>query len=132
MATIYFFEKPGCGNNTRQKRLLASSGHTLIARNILTHPWTSETLAAFFDGRPVDTWFNRASPRIKSGEIVPESIAATEAIRLMQDDPLLIRRPLMQVGDRREAGFDQDLVDAWIGLSSRIADPETCPRNEDA
>jgi hypothetical protein len=31
-------------------------------------------------------------------------------------DPILIRRPLLQVEDRREAGFDQALVDAWIGL----------------
>ncbi|MBY0577939.1 MAG: hypothetical protein K2P57_02725 [Burkholderiales bacterium] len=131
MATIYFFEKPGCANNARQKKLLAGSGHTVIAKNILTHHWTGETLAAFFGSRPVHSWFNRASPRIKSGEIVPEKISSEEALAFMLKDPLLIRRPLMQVEDRCEAGFDPDLVHAWIGLSEKLTDPETCLRIED-
>lgn len=36
----------------------------------------------------------------------------------MVQNPLLIRRPLMQVGDRREVGFDSETVEAWIGLHS--------------
>ncbi|MBI1424317.1 MAG: hypothetical protein GC149_12685 [Gammaproteobacteria bacterium] len=39
MAEIVFYEKPGCGNNTRQKALLAAAGHHVIARNLLTEPW---------------------------------------------------------------------------------------------
>lgn len=34
----------------------------------------------------------------------------------MLQDPLLIRRPLLEVGDRREVGFEVDKIDAWIGL----------------
>jgi len=34
----------------------------------------------------------------------------------MLENPLLIRRPLMQVGDSLMAGFDQEAVDNWIGL----------------
>ena len=36
MATIVFYEKPGCGNNTKQKVWLAASGHTVLAKNLLT------------------------------------------------------------------------------------------------
>ncbi len=36
---------------------------------------------------------------------------------LMLKDPMLIRRPLLQVGDRREVGFDVEKIDAWIGLN---------------
>ena len=39
---------------------------------------------------------------------MPDAVLA-----MMVADPLLIRRPL---GDRRQAGFDQAGVDAWIGL----------------
>jgi hypothetical protein len=35
---------------------------------------------------------------------------------MMIADPLLIRRPLMQVGECRESGFDHARVEAWIGL----------------
>jgi hypothetical protein len=56
----------------------------------------------------------------------------------MGQDPLLIRRPLMQVGDRCEVGFDPDAVDRWLGLQAvegaqekrdRLMqqDLETCP-----
>jgi hypothetical protein len=38
------------------------------------------------------------------------------ALAMMIADPLLIRRPLMQVGDRCESGFDSNAVDEWIGL----------------
>jgi hypothetical protein len=48
--------------------------------------------------------------------VVPETIDAETALLLMLRDPLLIRRPLLQVGDRREVGFDVEKLDAWIGL----------------
>jgi hypothetical protein len=37
-----------------------------------------------------------------------------EAIELLLENPLLIRRPLMQVGDSLMAGFDRQAVDNWI------------------
>ena len=117
MAVINFFEKPGCANNTRQKRILATAGHVVVAHSLLAEAWTAERLQSFFAGRPVAEWFNSAAPRVKSGEVVPEVLAADAALALMLADPLLIRRPLMEVDGQRMAGFDQDLVHAWVGLS---------------
>ncbi len=116
MADVIFYEKPGCGGNARQKALLAASGHRVEARSLLAEPWSAEELRLYFGARPVKQWFNQASPRVKSGEVDPAACTEAEALRLMLKDPLLIRRPLMRVGDRREAGFDQALVDAWIGV----------------
>ena len=96
MTTVIFYEKPGCANNTRQKVLLAAAGHTVLARNLLTEPWTAQRLLAFFGERPVAAWFNRASPKVKSGEIVPEELDAVTALAMMRADPLLIRRPLLE------------------------------------
>lgn len=118
MAKIIFYEKPGCGGNARQKALLMASGHEVDVRNLLSEAWTPEMLRAFFGTRPVSAWFNPSAARIKSGEIDPHSIAASKALALMIEDPRLIRRPLLQVGARRETGFEQDQVDIWIGLSS--------------
>jgi nitrogenase-associated protein len=130
MATVVFFEKPGCINNARQKKLLAASGHTVIAKSILTHPWTAESLLPFFSSKPVSDWFNRASPRVKSGEVAPEKVTAIEAVELMLKDPLLIRRPLLEVDGHFDAGFDQDRIAAWIGLSSSLENAEECQRKE--
>ena len=117
MARVIFYEKTGCKNNTKQKTLLTAAGHEVIPYNLLTEPWTVERLRSFFGDRPVVEWINRAAPAVKSGEVVPENLDAQTAMILMLRDPLLIRRPLIQVGDRREAGFDVEKINAWIGLT---------------
>jgi nitrogenase-associated protein len=116
MSKVVFYEKPGCGGNARQKALLIASGHELDVRNLLTEPWTPETLRPFFGDKPLPDWFNASSPRVKSGEVTPAALTPDGALAMMVEDALLIRRPLMQVGERRESGFDQATVDAWIGL----------------
>ncbi|QJD29186.1 ArsC/Spx/MgsR family protein [Methylococcus geothermalis] len=125
MALVHFYEKPGCANNARQKQMLREAGHELIVHDLLETPWRAEELRLFFEGRPVAEWFNRAAPRIKCGDIVPEHLDGEKALALMLDDHLLIRRPLMQVGERREVGFDADRVHAWIGLNPNRETPQT-------
>ncbi|WP_213770896.1 ArsC/Spx/MgsR family protein [Bradyrhizobium sp. dw_78] len=135
MATIQFYQKPGCATNARQKRTLEAAGHTVIARNLLAEPWTAERLRGFFGSRPVASWFNPAAPRVKSGEILPEKLDAAGAIALMLDDPLLIRRPLIETDGQRCAGFDREpvtclldgAVDRNIEACSRPGAAAACP-----
>jgi nitrogenase-associated protein len=117
MARVTFYEKPGCITNGRQKAMLAAAGHELDVRNVLAEPWTAQRLSGFFGNTPVTQWFNRAAPRVKSGEIDPARTDGDNALALMLDDPLLIRRPLMECGDWRCAGFDALAVDEAIGLA---------------
>jgi hypothetical protein len=70
----------------------------------------------FLAALPVNQWFNRASPRVKSGAVDPFGLDADSALALLIDDPLLIRRPLMEAGEWRCAGFDALVVDRAIGL----------------
>ncbi|MBS1212811.1 MAG: nitrogenase-associated protein, partial [Proteobacteria bacterium] len=64
----------------------------------------------------------------------PEVLDEPAALALMMADSLLIRRPLMQVGERREAGFDVARVQDWLGspqITEEIvstADVERCVR----
>jgi len=127
MATIIFYEKPGCGNNTKQKVWLAASGHTVLAKNLLIEKWTAERLRAFFGELPVAKWFNPAAPKIKSGEVDPAAFDADAALGMMLAEPLLIRRPLMEVEGVLRAGFDAKAVDAWIGLNDSQPKEEPCP-----
>ena len=130
MATVTFYEKPGCINNTRQKKLLAAAGHQVVAKNLLTEAWQPERLRSFFGELSVRDWFNYSAPAIKHGEVEPDKLTEQEALALMLENPLLIRRPLMQVGDTLMAGFDQQAVDNWIGLTEieATSDMESCPR----
>ncbi|MGK7945396.1 MAG: ArsC/Spx/MgsR family protein [Microcystaceae cyanobacterium] len=130
MTKVIFYEKPGCLNNTKQKKLLQAAGHQLEIHNLLTTPWTPETLRPFFGARPVYEWFNRTAPRVKSGEIDPLQLDEASALQLMVEEPLLIRRPLIQVDQECRQGFDSESIDQWIGLApsaSLTEDVETCP-----
>jgi nitrogenase-associated protein len=136
MAFIIFFTKPGCVNGIKQQEMLWAAGHVLEVHNLLEHPWSREELLSYFGDRPVHEWFNRAAPRVKSGEVVPEQVDAEGALAMMVADPLLIRRPLLRVDDRREVGFDQERIHAWIGLTppgspepfAATGDLQSCPQ----
>jgi nitrogenase-associated protein len=117
---VVFFEKPGCANNARQKAWLLAAGHSVEARDLLRHPWSREELLAYLDELPVSEWFNRASPKLKSGEVNPASLTRQAALDLLLGEPLLIRRPLLRVGERRAVGFDVARIHAWLGLPEAV------------
>ena len=108
-----------------RSRHCKDTGHSAIATNLLTEPWTAEKLRGFFGETPVASWFNRASPRVKSGEIDPDTSEAAAALALMLADPLLIRRPLVEAGEARCAGFDREPV---LSLLRARDDLQGCAR----
>lgn len=132
MAKVIFYEKPGCGGNARQKALLAAAGHRLEVHDLLSHPWTAGELKSFFGSRPVAEWFNRSAPRVKSGEVVPEELDEITALAVLLADPLLIRRPLLESGHRRETGFNTALIEAWLGPLPSAEVGEGCPKGQEA
>ncbi|MDK9720186.1 MAG: hypothetical protein OEL53_03275 [Rhodospirillales bacterium] len=127
---VTFWEKPGCKGNARQKALLMASGYKLDVRNLLAQAWTAQRLLDFFAGMEIADWFNRSSPRVKSGEIDVAALNAEAALDLMLADPLLIRRPLMEAGGKRCAGFEPERMQGWIDIRPELLEnaspPETC------
>jgi nitrogenase-associated protein len=138
MATIVFYEKPGCATNARQRKVLQQAGHTVDQRSLLSEAWTKNRLRQFFGTLPVAQWFNKAAPKIKSGVINPEAIDAEIALEIFIQEPLLIRRPLIEVNGQQFVGFDEAKLKEHIslpnasdelleGCSRQNADAPTCP-----
>lgn len=125
MATILFYEKRGCATNARQKRMLEAAGHTVVAKSLLDETWSGERLRSFFGDLPPEQWFNRAAPSITSGRVDPRQTTGDVAIASMLADPLLIRRPLLEVEGRRCAGFDIERLDTLLGLPLGLAHAES-------
>ncbi len=123
---IQFYEKPGCINNTRQKLLLESCGHTVFAHSILTEEWTNDKLRPYFGSLPVNQWFNIAAPGIKSGEIDPTKFNEITAIEAMLTNHLLIRRPLIEANGRFVCGFDNELLNELLNHKD-VSHLQTCP-----
>ena len=133
MAVVTFYEKLGCSGNAKQKKILEAAGHIVVPRDLMTTRWTDADLRGFFGLLPIAQWFNRNSPAIKSGEIVPEECDEVHALTLLKKHPLLIRRPLLEVDGVRKVGFDVAAIDAWIGLGADLPDEdmEACQHGTD-
>lgn len=114
--TIRFFEKPHCTGNARQKALLLAAGHRLVSENLLSYPFTKEELRSFFGALPVAQWFNPLAPTVKSGAVDIQAMDEEQALAAMLAEPLLIRRPLMEIGSVRLVGFNLDELER-IGVS---------------
>jgi len=126
MTYIVFWEKPGCQTNAKQRAMLTSAGHTLEVRNLLTESWSELGLLDFMLDLPVRDWFNLNSPRVKSGEVEPGRYHTTAALHAMIEDPLLIRRPLIQIGNTRMVGFDVQQLRKLIALPEHVQGITSC------
>lgn len=131
MADIIFYEKPGCQTNARQQQALIAGGHRVEARSLLAENWTAARLRDFFGEMPVALWFNPAAPAVKSGAVAPDGLNASAALALMLTDPLLIRRPLLQIGERRCAGFAAADLASRLGLVLE-SNPQGCSHSGEA
>lgn len=125
---ITFYEKPGCGGNARQKAALAGLGHMLDVKNLLAAQWDKEELRGYFGAKPVEEWFNYTAPAVKNGSIEPSKMSEEGALEAMMADPLLIKRPLMRIGERKISGFDPKEIETVFGFS--VEGAATCTKED--
>jgi nitrogenase-associated protein len=132
MAELVFYEKPGCIGNLRQQKLLRSQGVAFVVRDLINENWSVQRLRPYFEDKPVMQWFNTTAPRVKSGEFSIEALSEAEALSLMVDDPILIRRPLLEWGDLRQSGFETGSVLNALGVVlSSIENLQDCPMQDE-
>ena len=115
MACVHFWAKPGCQTNARQQAALRAAGHELAVHDLLHEPWSAQRLLDFFIDLPIEAWFNLNAPAVKSGDVVPALFDSGSALRAMLAQPLLIRRPLIEVDGQRCVGFEHALVRQLLG-----------------
>jgi nitrogenase-associated protein len=125
MKKIVFYEKTGCQGNARQKAMLESNGYTLEVKSLLDEPWEKSTLRPFFGDLPVSDWFNWKAPAVKQGKIDPGTFDSESALEIMLREPILIRRPLIELNGRKACGFD-DSVQTLLGINNRAEGMEAC------
>ncbi|THB69983.1 MAG: hypothetical protein D6B25_20695 [Desulfobulbaceae bacterium] len=127
MADIIFYEKPGCINGGKQKKILEAAGHRLICKDILTTPWSEERLTPFLMSRNPEEIMNHTAPDIKNGTITPANLSFKEALALMISSPILIKRPLIHVEGTALQGFTNEKLKPYLGNWDESDDVVTCP-----
>jgi arsenate reductase (glutaredoxin) len=107
---VIFFEKPGCMGNAKQKTLLDLYNIRYKTEDILSYPWTKEFLEEFFKDIPKEKICNPFAPQIKSKEIEPKNLTKDQLVELMLESPILIKRPLLIVGEHKLCGFSIEMI----------------------
>ncbi|MCG8030414.1 MAG: hypothetical protein N0E59_19985 [Candidatus Thiodiazotropha taylori] len=132
MTELVFYEKPGCIGNKQQKAILRKLGISLEVRDILSETWTSDNLRSFFGDKAISAWFNESAPQVKSGEIDIDHLNEAEALRLMVEQPILIKRPLMIYQSLKQSGFAVgpvlDYLGVYLNESQKV---ESCPMQDE-
>ena len=111
MKLVIFYEKPGCATNSKQKKSIRDAGYLVIERDLLNNEMSKETLYEFVKDKPVNEWFNVNAPKIKNREIDPLSLNEQDALELILNEPILIKRPLMVIDNQKICGFDSERIE---------------------
>jgi nitrogenase-associated protein len=112
-----FFEKSGCGGNVRQKELLKKHNITFEVKDLLNTKWSYEDLVGYFEGLEIVDMFNSFAPQVRDKEIDITKLSKDEAINLMIKNPILIKRPLMQINGVKICGFDIDKINELLNIN---------------
>ncbi len=127
MARITFYRKMDCVNNGKQLKILQDAGNEVEVVDILAHEWTREELSGFLGAKPIADCINRTAPAVKRGEIDPDSIGREKAVKLMLENHLLIKRPLIEVDGLKIQGFLSPELKPYLGGWKNEEDVTSCP-----
>ena len=94
---------------------LSQAGVELEERDFFQDRFSEEELRRLLGDRPPSDFFSWKSPSFRALGRPPESFTDEELLQLMLQEPRLIRRPLIQVGDRVIVGTDKKAVEELFG-----------------
>ncbi len=89
--------------------MLSRAGISLQEHDFFREPFEESTLRALLAGRPAADIFSWRSPTARKLGLAQRrsELSDDELIRLMVEEPNLIKRPLLAVGGELIAGFDR-------------------------
>jgi regulatory protein spx len=87
----------------------------LDERDYARRPLDAAELRELFKGRDPREFLNPKSAAYKAKGLAGKSISPDDAIRLMVDEPNLIKRPLVVAGREIVAGFDRTRLRQVLG-----------------
>ena len=94
---------------------LSHAGIDLEERDFFQNPFCENELRLLLGDRPPSDFFSWKSPSFRALGQPPESFSEEDLLRLMLREPRLIRRPLLQVGDKVIIGVDKKALEELSG-----------------
>jgi arsenate reductase (glutaredoxin) len=93
---------------------LLSLGAQLQERDLGKAPLSAAELEALIGDADISGFLNTRSPSYRARKLRARPPTKAEAIKLMTQDPNLIRRPIITMGRTKVIGFDQEQLRALV------------------
>jgi arsenate reductase-like glutaredoxin family protein len=89
----------------------------LNERDYFKEPFSEEEIREMAGIAGIDQIFARRSPSLKQLGLAGQELSEDEMVRLMLQEPKLVRRPMMRVGDRVFVGGGASVMDSVVAAA---------------
>lgn len=93
------------------KAELSQKGITLDERDFFSQRFDVEELRALIGDRPVADYFSFNSPSYKKLGLSREDLSDEQLLGMMVEEPRMVRRPLIRIGDELIVGTDRKAME---------------------
>ena len=93
------------------------NGIALEERDYFKEPFSEEEIRDMAGIAGIDQIFARRSPSLKQMGLAGQELSEDEIVRLMLQEPKLVRRPMMRVGDQVFVGGGAAVMDSVVAAA---------------
>jgi arsenate reductase (glutaredoxin) len=104
---VKFLGKPGCTTCEKAQKFMENRGYQIEYRDLWKHPLSVAELEKLIGPRDHTEFLNKRSEAYREKNLAEKPPTRREAIRMMANEPRLIRRPVVVAGGRVVVGFDE-------------------------
>jgi Spx/MgsR family transcriptional regulator len=105
---IQFLHKPNCTACQKARKYLQRRGFRVYFRDLMKQRLSASELEKLIGKRDPTEFLNTRSALFRQKRMAEHPPSRSQAIRLMAEDPNLIRRPVIVAGGRVVLGFDEN------------------------
>lgn len=105
---VQFLQKPSCTTCRKARTFMEKKGFQLYFRDLGKDRLSSTELEKLIGKRDHNDFLNTRNELFRRKKMKKNPPTRKEAVRLMAQEPNLIRRPVIVAGGRIVVGFDED------------------------
>ena len=106
--TAKFLHKPNCTTCRKARSFMEKRGFQLYFRDLAKERLSSTELEKLIGNRDYTEFLNSRNELFRKRKMRENPPTSREAIRMMANEPNLIRRPVVVAGGRVVVGFDEE------------------------
>jgi Spx/MgsR family transcriptional regulator len=110
--TVEFLQKPSCTTCRNARAYMEQCGFDLRLRDIGKDRLRAAEIENLIGKRDYKIFLNTRNEIYRQKKMKENPPSRTQAIKMIAEEPNLIRRPIIIAGDKILLGFDQENIDA--------------------